>query len=126
MRRMAIGSLTNDRNIQRRQDCPASPKLQHTDCCEIHQNEEFFPKHTCSRIAEASRGQTVVCSGLAIIDNPARARLPPRIEVIARCGAAKRIIREMSRFLLVFDLDGTLVDSVPDLRAALNQMLRER
>lgn len=29
-------------------------------------------------------------------------------------------------FLLVFDLDGTLVDSVPDLHAALNQMLRER
>jgi phosphoglycolate phosphatase len=33
---------------------------------------------------------------------------------------------QMSEFLLVFDLDGTLVDSVPDLRAALNQMLRER
>src|SRR5690348_6937474 len=32
----------------------------------------------------------------------------------------------MSGFLLVFDLDGTLVDSVPDLRAALNQMLHER
>jgi phosphoglycolate phosphatase len=32
----------------------------------------------------------------------------------------------MSRFLLVFDLDGTLVDSAPDLRAALNQLLRER
>jgi phosphoglycolate phosphatase len=32
----------------------------------------------------------------------------------------------MERFLLVFDLDGTLVDSAPDLRAALNQMLRER
>ena len=32
----------------------------------------------------------------------------------------------MSRFLLVFDLDGTLVDSAPDLHAALNQMLRER
>jgi phosphoglycolate phosphatase len=32
----------------------------------------------------------------------------------------------MSSFLLVFDLDGTLVDSAPDLRAALNQMLRER
>ncbi|MGH7115080.1 MAG: phosphoglycolate phosphatase, partial [Stellaceae bacterium] len=32
----------------------------------------------------------------------------------------------MSRFLLIFDLDGTLVDSAPDLRAALNQMLRER
>jgi phosphoglycolate phosphatase len=32
----------------------------------------------------------------------------------------------MAGFLLVFDLDGTLVDSVPDLRAALNVMLRER
>ncbi|MBV8090820.1 MAG: phosphoglycolate phosphatase [Alphaproteobacteria bacterium] len=32
----------------------------------------------------------------------------------------------MNRCLLVFDLDGTLVDSVPDLRAALNEMLRER
>lgn len=29
-------------------------------------------------------------------------------------------------FLLVFDLDGTLVDSVPDLHAALNEVLRER
>lgn len=28
--------------------------------------------------------------------------------------------------LLVFDLDGTLVDSEPDLRVALNRMLRER
>jgi phosphoglycolate phosphatase len=32
----------------------------------------------------------------------------------------------MPGFLLIFDLDGTLVDSVPDLRAALNEMLRER
>ena len=32
----------------------------------------------------------------------------------------------MSGFLLIFDLDGTLVDSVSDLRAAANQMLRER
>src|SRR5215469_5718273 len=32
----------------------------------------------------------------------------------------------MRRFLLLFDLDGTLVDSAPDLRAALNEMLRER
>ena len=32
----------------------------------------------------------------------------------------------MSRFLLVFDLDGTLVDRAPDLHAALYQMLRER
>ncbi|MGH7032036.1 MAG: HAD family hydrolase, partial [Stellaceae bacterium] len=32
----------------------------------------------------------------------------------------------MSRFLLIFDLDGTLIDSAPDLRAAVNGMLRER
>jgi phosphoglycolate phosphatase len=32
----------------------------------------------------------------------------------------------MPGFLLIFDLDGTLVDSAPDLRAALNEMLRER
>ena len=32
----------------------------------------------------------------------------------------------MAGFLLDFDLDGTLVDSVLDLRAALNEMLRER
>jgi phosphoglycolate phosphatase len=32
----------------------------------------------------------------------------------------------MAGFLLVFDLDGTLVDSVPDLRAAVNEVLRER
>ncbi|MBO0738319.1 MAG: phosphoglycolate phosphatase [Alphaproteobacteria bacterium] len=32
----------------------------------------------------------------------------------------------MEGYLLVFDLDGTLVDSVADLRAALNEMLRER
>jgi phosphoglycolate phosphatase len=32
----------------------------------------------------------------------------------------------METFLLVFDLDGTLIDSAPDLRAALNEMLRER
>jgi phosphoglycolate phosphatase len=32
----------------------------------------------------------------------------------------------MQPFLLVFDLDGTLVDSVPDLAAAVNAVLRER
>ncbi len=32
----------------------------------------------------------------------------------------------MADFLLVFDLDGTLVDSVPDLTNALNEVLRER
>ena len=31
----------------------------------------------------------------------------------------------MKRIALVFDLDGTLVDSMPDLRAALNVMLAE-
>lgn len=31
----------------------------------------------------------------------------------------------MSGFLLIFDLDGTLVDSVPDLTGSLNEMLRE-
>jgi phosphoglycolate phosphatase len=30
---------------------------------------------------------------------------------------------QMKRGVLIFDLDGTLVDSVPDLRAALNKML---
>jgi phosphoglycolate phosphatase len=32
----------------------------------------------------------------------------------------------MAKFLLVFDLDGTLVDSVPDLTNALNVVLHER
>ncbi|MBV8121903.1 MAG: phosphoglycolate phosphatase [Alphaproteobacteria bacterium] len=32
----------------------------------------------------------------------------------------------MDGYLLVFDLDGTLVDSAPDLCAAINEMLRER
>jgi phosphoglycolate phosphatase len=32
----------------------------------------------------------------------------------------------MGKYLLVFDLDGTLIDSAPDLRAAVNTMLRER
>jgi phosphoglycolate phosphatase len=31
----------------------------------------------------------------------------------------------MKRNALVFDLDGTLIDSVPDLQAALNEVLRE-
>jgi phosphoglycolate phosphatase len=32
----------------------------------------------------------------------------------------------MMKFLLLFDLDGTLVDSLPDLTNALNEVLRER
>ncbi len=37
-----------------------------------------------------------------------------------------RKVAGMQGFLLVFDLDGTLVDSVPDLSTALNEVLRER
>jgi phosphoglycolate phosphatase len=32
----------------------------------------------------------------------------------------------MTKFLLLFDLDGTLVDTLPDLTDALNEVLRER
>jgi phosphoglycolate phosphatase len=32
----------------------------------------------------------------------------------------------MTKFLLLFDLDGTLVDTLPDLTNALNEILRER
>ena len=32
----------------------------------------------------------------------------------------------MTKFLLLFDLDGTLVDTLPDLTNALNEVLRER
>jgi phosphoglycolate phosphatase len=32
----------------------------------------------------------------------------------------------MTKFLLLFDLDGTLVDTLPDLTSALNEVLRER
>jgi phosphoglycolate phosphatase len=44
---------------------------------------------------------------------------------LADKGSATQI-RAMGNFLLVFDLDGTLIDSAPDLRAAVNGMLRER
>jgi phosphoglycolate phosphatase len=44
---------------------------------------------------------------------------------VAPPDAATHSLAAMQGFLLVFDLDGTLVDSEPDLRAALNEMLRE-
>src|SRR5437899_5398331 len=40
-------------------------------------------------------------------------------------GPNQRLLRTMKRNALVFDLDGTLVDSVADLEAALNETLRE-
>src|SRR5258708_13694042 len=40
-------------------------------------------------------------------------------------GPNQRLLRKMKRNALVFDLDGTLVDSIPDLEAALNETLRE-
>jgi phosphoglycolate phosphatase len=45
---------------------------------------------------------------------------------VARPGSAAHSLGTMTAFLLIFDLDGTLIDSAPDLRAALNAMLRER
>jgi phosphoglycolate phosphatase len=45
--------------------------------------------------------------------------------MVTRVGLTQSI-RRVARYLLVFDLDGTLIDSAPDLRAALNRMLRER
>jgi phosphoglycolate phosphatase len=47
------------------------------------------------------------------------ARFAPR-------GVAAHSHQAMTDILLIFDLDGTLVDSAPDLRTALNEMLRER
>src|SRR5215831_16358416 len=47
-------------------------------------------------------------------------------EMLVGNGTRPQTSRMKPGFLLVFDLDGTLVDSVPDLHAALNGMLRER
>src|SRR5271155_2176084 len=53
---------------------------------------------------------------------------PPNLQhtVCCRIYQDNAKFRLMKGFLLVFDLDGTLVDSVLDMRAALNEMLRER
>lgn len=47
-------------------------------------------------------------------------------QIIAEYDAGTAILRAMSRFLLLFDLDGTLVDTLPDLTNAVNEALRER
>ena len=47
-------------------------------------------------------------------------------QIVAEYERSGAELRRMSDILLVFDLDGTLVDSVPDLANALNEVLRER
>ena len=55
----------------------------------------------------------------------ARGTLPTH-RLLRNVNEAGRSGAGMSDVLLVFDLDGTLVDSVPDLANALNKVLRER
>jgi phosphoglycolate phosphatase len=47
-------------------------------------------------------------------------------QIVAEYNAGAAIFRAMSQFLLLFDLDGTLVDTLPDLTNAVNEALRER
>jgi phosphoglycolate phosphatase len=49
-----------------------------------------------------------------------------KTQIVAECDASGAQSASMSGFLLVFDLDGTLVDSAPDLCASLNQVLQAR
>src|SRR5229473_2997852 len=56
----------------------------------------------------------------------ARALSPAKTQIVAECDAACANSTVMGKFLLLFDLDGTLVDTLPDLTNALNEVLRER
>jgi len=47
-------------------------------------------------------------------------------QIVAEYERAGAIWPRMGRFLLLFDLDGTLVDTLPDLTNALNEVLSER
>jgi phosphoglycolate phosphatase len=47
-------------------------------------------------------------------------------QIVAEYDAAGAILAVMEKFLLLFDLDGTLVDTLPDLTNALNEVLSER
>jgi phosphoglycolate phosphatase len=46
-------------------------------------------------------------------------------QIVAEYDLGRAQSRAMADLILVFDLDGTLVDSVPDLTNALNEVLRE-
>ncbi len=51
---------------------------------------------------------------------------PANTQIVAEYDRPGAELMAMAHFLLVFDLDGTLVDSVPDLTNTLNEVLRER
>jgi phosphoglycolate phosphatase len=53
-------------------------------------------------------------------------RQPANTQIVAEYDAGAALWRAMSQFLLLFDLDGTLVDTLPDLTNAVNEALRER
>lgn len=48
-----------------------------------------------------------------------------KTQFVAEYNAGGAVFRAMNHYLLAFDLDGTLIDSVPDLTNSLNQVLRE-
>jgi phosphoglycolate phosphatase len=56
----------------------------------------------------------------------ARTRHAANTQIVAEYDAGTAIFGAMSQFLLLFDLDGTLVDTLPDLTNAVNEALRER
>ena len=56
----------------------------------------------------------------------ARSHPPANTQIVAEYERGSAELLVMPDFLLVFDLDGTLVDSVPDLASALNIVLREQ
>jgi phosphoglycolate phosphatase len=53
-------------------------------------------------------------------------RHPANTQIIAEYELGAAMVRRMSHFLLLFDLDGTLVDTLPDLTNAVNEALRGR
>jgi phosphoglycolate phosphatase len=77
----------------------------------------------------AKIGRLIECSQRTNAMIPAKvARTYPaaNTQIVAPYDRACAELPAMADFLLVFDLDGTLVDSVPDLTDALNTVLGER